>query len=81
MKKLTIGFFQALTILLCLSVATNGQGNSFKDIRYQGGTVQTKIKPDEWGNRLTISSDEITPLRKVSLALSDLRQMLFQPML
>src|SRR5215510_14737558 len=34
-------------------------GSTFKDIRYQGGTVQTKVKPDDWDNRLTVTSDEI----------------------
>jgi hypothetical protein len=46
---------------LSLALATNGfaQGNSFKDIRYQGGTLQTKVKADDWDNRLTVTSDEI----------------------
>jgi hypothetical protein len=59
MKHLTKHFVQTFAALLCLSILTYGQGNTFKDIRYQGGTVQTKVKPDDWGNRLTVSSDEI----------------------
>jgi hypothetical protein len=59
MKNLTKYLLRIFTVLLCLSVLTYGQGNSFKDIRYQGGTLQTKVDPDDWGNRLTVSSDEI----------------------
>jgi hypothetical protein len=59
MRNLTVVSLKTLILVLCLSVATYGQGNSFKDIRYQGGTLQTKVKPDDWGNRLTVSSDEI----------------------
>jgi hypothetical protein len=59
MKNLTKHFLRTFTFMLCLSVLTYGQGNTFKDIRYQGGTLQTKVKPDDWGNRLTVSSHEI----------------------
>jgi RNase P/RNase MRP subunit p29 len=59
LRNLTRASINILTLLLCLSVVTYGQGNNFKDIRYQGGTLQTKVKPDDWGNRLTVSSDEI----------------------
>ena len=47
-------------VVLCLSFTVYGQGNTFKKIRYQGGTVATKVKPDNWDNRLTVTSDEIT---------------------
>jgi hypothetical protein len=50
---------RVFVIMLVFSVFTYGQGNNFDKIRYNGGTVQTKIKPDDWGNRLTITSDEI----------------------
>ncbi|MBI3650282.1 MAG: PEGA domain-containing protein [Acidobacteria bacterium] len=59
MKKPAKYLSQAFAVLLCLTLFTYGQGNTFKDIRYQGGTLQTKTKPDDWGNRLTVSSDEI----------------------
>jgi hypothetical protein len=36
-----------------------GQGNSFNRVRYNGGTVATKVAPDDWDNRLTITSDLI----------------------
>src|SRR5262245_31734110 len=52
---------RVLIVALCLALTANSfaQGNSFKDIRYQGGTVQTKVHPDDWDNHLTITSDEI----------------------
>ena len=50
---------QICAVLLSVTIVASGQGNSFKDIRYQGGTLQTKIKPDDWGNRLTVTSDAI----------------------
>jgi len=50
---------RVFVIMLVFSVFTYGQGNNFDKIRYNGGTVQTKIKPDDWGNRLTITSEEI----------------------
>ncbi|HLG15265.1 MAG TPA: PEGA domain-containing protein [Blastocatellia bacterium] len=50
-----------LVLALCLALVgdTYAQGNSFKEIRYQGGTLQTKVDPDDWGNCLTVTSDEI----------------------
>src|SRR6266851_4509135 len=62
MKKemwMKINICQICAVLLCMSIGTYGQGNSFKDIRYQGGTLQTKVHPDDWGNHLTVTSDEI----------------------
>ncbi len=50
---------QICAVLLSVTVGAYGQGNSFKDIRYQGGTLQTKVKANDWGNRLTVTSDEI----------------------
>jgi hypothetical protein len=47
-----------LTTVLCAS-ATFAQGNTFNKIRYNGGTLQTKVKPDDWKNNLTVTSDEI----------------------
>ncbi len=50
---------RVFVMMSILSVLTYGQGNTFEKIRYNGGTVQTKIKPDDWNNRLAITSDEI----------------------
>jgi hypothetical protein len=49
----------ALGLSLALAINAYAQGNSFKDIRYQGGTLHTKVKADDWDNRLTVTSDEI----------------------
>ncbi len=48
-------------LILCLTAAVvaYGQGNSFRKIRYNGGTIQTKVSPKDWGNHLTVTSEEI----------------------
>jgi PEGA domain-containing protein len=48
-----------LAVVLFCSIIAYGQGNSFDKVRYNGGSLSTTVKPDEWGNRLTVSSDEI----------------------
>ncbi len=50
---------QICAVLLSVTFGAYGQGNSSKDIRYQGGTLQTKVHADDRGNRLTVTSDEI----------------------
>src|SRR5262245_24355283 len=55
MKKLIAG--QLCAVVLVLSVTA--YGSTFKDIRYNGGTLQTKVDPKDWGNSLTVTSDEI----------------------
>jgi hypothetical protein len=52
----------SLTLCLCLfAVTTLAQtGNTFKNIRYQGGTLATTTKTDSWDNNLTVTSDAIT---------------------
>src|SRR5438067_3878872 len=35
------------------------QGNSFTKVRYNGGSVPSKVNPKDWGNKLTISPDMI----------------------
>lgn len=49
------------TLVVSLSVAllAYGQGNTFDKIRYNGGTVQTSVKPDDWGNHLAVTADLI----------------------
>lgn len=49
-----------VSFVLCSSILVYGQGNTFKKIRYQGGSVATTVKPDDWDNKLTVTSDEIT---------------------
>jgi len=53
-----------ISIFLCLSILSYAQGNVFNKVRYNGGSISTKVKPDEWDNRLTVNSDAITLLLK-----------------
>lgn len=46
-------------VWLGVAVVAYCQGNTFDQIRYQGGTVQTKVDPKDWGNKLTVTSDLI----------------------
>jgi hypothetical protein len=39
-------------------------GNSWKQVRYNGGTLATKVSPKDWGNRLTVAPDQIHFLLK-----------------
>lgn len=49
-----------LAILLCFAVLASAQGNSWNKVRYNGGTIQTKVDPKDWDNHLTVTSDLIT---------------------
>src|SRR5262249_28274098 len=50
-----------LTVLtLCAAIATWADGNSFDRVRYNGGSVNSKVDPQEWHNHLTITPDMIT---------------------
>jgi hypothetical protein len=51
----------ALAAALSLSLLTAtilAQGNVFK-VRYVGGSVASKVRPDDWGNAITVSSEVI----------------------
>jgi hypothetical protein len=41
-------------------LVANAQGNHFDKVRYNGGSVPSKVDPKEWNNKLTITSDLIT---------------------
>lgn len=48
-------------LVLCLPVILLSQeGNVFNKVRYNGGSISTKVKPDDWDNKLTVTSDAIT---------------------
>ena len=50
-----------LTVVITITttpLATLAQGNQYT-VRYQGGTLATKVKPSDWGNTLTVNADEI----------------------
>ena len=52
----------ALSSLLCLalfSATVLAQGNTFP-VRYVGGSLSSTVKPDDWGNTITVSSEVIT---------------------
>src|SRR5260370_37453595 len=44
--------------LFCLSTLSLAQREGF-NVRYLGGSVETKTSKDDWNNKLTIHSDEI----------------------
>jgi len=50
----------AIAFLLVYSTVAYAQGNSWHEVRYNGGTLQTKVSPHDWDNKLTVTSDLIT---------------------
>lgn len=47
-------------VLSCLMAsAVYGEGNTFTKVRYNGGSVPSKVDPKDWGNKLTVTSDTI----------------------
>jgi len=46
--------------MLSSALLANAQGNSWDKVRYNGGTIQTKVDSKEWDNHLTVTSDKIT---------------------
>ena len=62
-----------LALLLCSAVAAWAQGNSFDKVRYNGGSVDSKVDPKDWHNQLTVTSDMIT------LALKDGKKLEIPP--
>src|SRR5215472_16038774 len=51
---------KVLAVFLCSVMVTWAQGNSFDRVRYNGGSVDSKVDPKEWNNHLTVTSDMIT---------------------
>lgn len=49
-----------VALFLCSAIALWAQGNSFDKVRYNGGSVDSKVDPKDWHNKLTITSDMIT---------------------
>ena len=64
---------RVIVVCLCLNLLTYGQGNSFDRVRYNGGSVDSKVDPKEWKNTLTVNSDFIT------LSLKDGRKLQIPP--
>jgi hypothetical protein len=61
---MTTGLFrQVVAVILCgllasAAFAARG-GNTFTKVRYNGGSVASKVDPKDWNNKLTVSSDMI----------------------
>jgi PEGA domain-containing protein len=49
----------ATAFILCCSIYVYATGNTFK-VRYNGGSVSSKVDPKDWGNKLTVTGDAIT---------------------
>jgi hypothetical protein len=45
---------------LCSAVLAHAQGNTFNKVRYNGGSVASKVNPKDWDNKLTVSAEAIT---------------------
>jgi hypothetical protein len=56
---------QLLAVVLCSLMASTAfaaerSSNVFTKVRYNGGSVPSKVDPKDWGNKLTVTSDTIT---------------------
>ncbi len=49
-----------VAILLACSILTYAQGNTFTRVRYNGGSVPSKVSPKDWDNKLTVTPEAIT---------------------
>jgi hypothetical protein len=59
--KVTSTFHKMLAALLCFALLAYADGgNTFTRVRYNGGSVASKVDPKDWGNKLTVTSDAIT---------------------
>ena len=52
-------FTRFVVTFLCVALVSYGQGNSFDKVRYNGGSVDSKVDPKDWNNHLTVTSDVI----------------------
>jgi hypothetical protein len=54
-------FRRGLALILAFSItAAADSGNTFTRVRYNGGTIATKVNPKDWDNQLTVTPDVIT---------------------
>ena len=44
-------------VLLCVSLLAYADGNTFTRVRYNGGSVPSKVDPKDWDNKLTVTPD------------------------
>lgn len=52
--------YKGLAIVLSFPILLSAEGNVFTRVRYNGGSVSTTVKPDDWDNKLAVTSDSIT---------------------
>jgi hypothetical protein len=62
-----------VVLCLCASIVTWAQGNSFDKVRYNGGSVDSKVDPKDWNNHLKVTPEMIT------LALKDGKKLEIPP--
>ncbi len=48
-----------LAFLLSFTILAYAEGNTFTKVRYNGGSVSSKVDPKDWNNKLTVTSDAI----------------------
>jgi PEGA domain len=49
-----------LVLILCSALVASAQGNTFDKVRYNGGTIASKVNPKDWHNALTVTASTIT---------------------
>ena len=54
----------ALAVILCCSTLAYAEGNTFTRVRYNGGSVPSKVDPKDWDNTLTVTPDAISLVLK-----------------
>lgn len=48
-----------LSCLMASAVFAQHGGNTFTKVRYNGGSVASKVDPKDWDNKLTVSPEMI----------------------
>ena len=48
-----------LCVMLISALVAHAQGYTWDKVRYQGGTVQSNVDPEDWNNKLTVGSETI----------------------
>ena len=51
--------FLAVFLSCVMASAAFAEGNTFTKVRYNGGSVPSKVDPKDWRNKLTVSPDII----------------------
>src|SRR2546425_8386683 len=51
---------QLFVVLLCFALLATAKGNSWDRVRYNGGSLNSKVNPKDWNNHLSVTSDVIT---------------------